>query len=325
MNDQSLTEVEMSDLAQMEAFLAGAEEAEQDEENEGEQDEHEAEDSNKEEEQEEGAEEEGAEEEEPTEESGPEDKPAEETEELIWNGEVKKVTKAEYKELAHKGFDYTQKTQQLAEERRTAEARNKAEREEIALEKDQIEALVSVKAIDAQLDQYKAINWQQLEEQDPLRYLQLKQSFRDLKDKWQEEVNKFEHKAQALQQLSAQRRQELLVRESKALLAIPEFVGAKGVETKEKITSFLREEGYSDEEIGSLIDHRAVKVAWKAAQWDALKKSSAHVSKKVAEVPKVIKTGSNKPQERKASKDTFANLKKTGRGEYAARLIEQML
>jgi len=256
-----------------------------------------------------------------------EEKPAEEVEELVWNGETKKVTKAEMRELAQKGFDYTQKTQILAEERHRAEAQIKAAQESVALQHQQIDVISQVKAIDAQLAQFKDVNWHQLAEQDPVRYLQLNQSFRDLKDQREGKVQEFQQKAQALQQTTENQRKEVFAREAKALAAIPEFSGAQGQENRTRVKAFLNDEGYTDAEIDSVIDHRAFKIALKAAQWDKLQKSGVQVQKKVAEVPKVVKAGSNKPQTRSAdkSKDTYAKLKSTGRGEYAAKLIEQMI
>src|SRR3990167_6221305 len=51
-----------------------------------------------------------------------EEEPVEEPlEEITHNGELKKLTKTELKELAHKGYDYTNKTQQIAEERKHLE------------------------------------------------------------------------------------------------------------------------------------------------------------------------------------------------------------
>lgn len=306
-NDQGETPVEMDALEQMEALLDGPDDGEPEEEEE--------------------AEEESTEESEESEaeEAEPEQKAAEETEELNWNGETKVVTKTELKELAQKGFDYTRKTQQLAEERRQAEAQIQAGRESLALRERQIDVVAAVKSIDAQLAQFKDFDWNQLAEQDPIQYLKLNQAYRDLKEVRESRVSEFQQQAQNIQQLNAHQYHEVLSREQKALESMPDFTGTKGSETKAQIKEYLKAEGFSDSEISTVIDHRHVHVAWKAAQWDKLKKSGVQVSKKVAEVPKVVKAGAQKPQVRQAERDTYAQLKKTGRGEYAAKLIERMI
>lgn len=309
MSDQSLEEVELSGLEQMEALLEGADEAEPEDEEETEQEGQDTEES----------------EAEAEEDPAPEEKPAEETEEITWNGETKRVTKSEMRELAQKGFDYTQKTQQLAEDRRAAEAHIAQEQQSIALQNENIEVIAQVKALDAQLAQYKAVNWNQLAQDDPMQYLTLNQTYRDLKEAREAKVQEFQQKASYLQQMNEKQRQDVLAREMKALAAIPEFTGEKFAETQTKVRGYLKNEGFRDEEIDSVSDHRHIKVAWKAAQWDALQKSNVQVQKKVAEAPKVVKSGANKPQVRQADKDAHAQLKKTGRGEYAAKLIERML
>jgi hypothetical protein len=258
------------------------------------------------------------------EESEPEETP-EETEELNWNGETKKVTKSELKELAQKGFDYTQKTQQLAAERKEVETTIRQAQQSMALQQQQIEVIAEVKALDAQLKHFEGVNWHQLAEQDPVQYLKLNQSYRDLKEEREGKVQTFQQQANYLQHMQSQQYQEILQREAKALSEMPEFKGEKAQETKAQVKAYLREAGFNDEEISSVVDSRHVKVAWEASQWRKLQASKANVTKKVADVPKVVKPGTNKPQVKQADRDTYADLRKTGRGEYAAKLIEKML
>lgn len=259
------------------------------------------------------------------EEAEPEEAP-EPLEEINWNGEVKTLTKSELKELAQKGFDYTQKTQQLAEQRQQFEAQAKAVQQSIALQNQQIEVISQVKAMDSQLAQYQGINWHQLAESDPVEYLKLNQSFRDLKEARESAVAHFHQQANALQEMQTQTMQQTLQREAQALAdAVPEFKGEKAKETQQRIKSYLSEVGFSSEEIAGVVDHRAVKVAWEAAQWRALQKAKPAMTKKVAEVPKVVKSGTIKSPTNQAQKDVRTQLRKTGRGEYAAKLIENML
>ena len=250
----------------------------------------------------------------------------EETEEINWNGETKNLTKTELRELAQKGFDYTQKTQQLAEERRQFEANAQAVKQSIALQNQQIEVIAELKTMDAQLAQFKDFNWHQLAETDPVQYLKLNQTYRDLKESRDSKVQEFHAQAQQLQHTNEQARTQYLAKEHAALTeAIPEFKGPKATEAKAKVATYLKEVGFSPEEVGNVLDHRMVRVAYEAAQWRALQASKPALTKRAAEAPKVVKAGTPKAQAPQASKDAYASLRKTGRGEYAAKLIEQMI
>lgn len=253
------------------------------------------------------------------------EEPPEETEILSWNGEDKKVTKTELRELAQKGFDYTQKTQQLAEERRHVEATIQQAQQSIALQNQQIEVIAEVKALDAQLAHFKGVNWLQMAEQDPVEYLKLNQSYRDLKEARDGKVQHWQQQASYLQQMHAQQQQTFLQKEYSALAEMPEFKGDRAGQTKAQIKSYLKEAGFSDDEIAQVSDHRHVKVALEAAQWRKLQASKPQLAKKVVSVPKVIKPGTNKPQPNRADADNRSRLKSTGRGEYAAALLEKML
>lgn len=261
-------------------------------------------------------------------EAEPEEEAAEpeEEEEISWNGETKKLSKTELKELASKGFDYTQKTQQLADQRREFEAQAKQMQQSIAVQNANIETVATLKNLDAQLAQFKEVNWHALAESDPVQYLKLNQSFRDLKDTREETLNTFHQQANYLQQMNSHQQAETLAKESKALQeALPEFRGEKAKESQAKVREYLLANGYKTEELANVTDHRAVALAWKAQQWDALQKSKPALTKRVAETPKVLKSGTPKAQAPQASKDAYASLRKTGRGEYAAKLIESMI
>jgi hypothetical protein len=250
----------------------------------------------------------------------------EELEEITWEGETKKLTKTEVRELAQKGFDYTQKTQQLAEARRHFEAEAQAVKQSIALQNQQIEVIAEVKSLDSQLAQFKDVNWHQLAESDPVQYLKLNQTYRDLKETREAKVQDFHGKAQQLQQSQAQAQAAYVAEQQKLMLeAIPEFKGPKANEARTKVAEYLRTAGFSAQEVSNVMDARMVKVAYEAAQWRALQASKPALTKRVAETPKVVKAGTPKTQAPQASKDAYASLRKTGRGEYAAKLIENML
>ena len=57
---------------------------------------------------------------------------------IRWNGEERKLSKAELIEQAQKGFDYTQKTQEVAEQRKAHEAERQAFEQQRALQQQYI-------------------------------------------------------------------------------------------------------------------------------------------------------------------------------------------
>jgi hypothetical protein len=247
----------------------------------------------------------------------------EELEEITWNAETKKVSKSELKELAQKGFDYTQKTQELATQRKQFEAVAQAKAQEFQLMQTQVDTLAQVKSIDSQLDQFKGINWQQLAGDDPVQYLQLKQSYDSLKEVRVNHLQTMQQQTAAIQQTQAFTQQQFLAEQAKELTKkLPEVAKA---ENKAALRDYLLSNGYSEQDVAGVADHKAVVLAWKAMQFDKLQSSKPALTKRVAETPKVVKSGTPKVSTPQATKDNMAALKKTGRGEYAAKLIESMI
>ena len=256
----------------------------------------------------------------------PEEEPEEATEEITHNGETKALTKSELKELAQQGFDYTQKTQQLAEQRRSYEAQQQALQIQVAIHTQLSDQVAEIKSLDNQIAQYKQVDWASLAESDPQQYLKLNHAYRDLKETREEKTREYQTKAGELSQAQAQNMEQILQSEAKLLQQrIPEIAGPKGAEIKSAVSEFLKNEGFSPNEIGGLLDHRMVSVAWKAAQYDKLKAGKPQVNKRVAEVPKVVKgkqPTNAKADEGRALRD---KLRSTGDQNLAAKLIERML
>ena len=255
-----------------------------------------------------------------------EEEPEEATEEITHNGETKALTKSELKELAQQGFDYTQKTQQLAEQRRSYEAQQQALQVNIAIHTQLSDQVSEIKSLDNQIAQYKQVDWAQLAESDPQQYLKLNHAYRDLKETREEKTREYQRQANELSQAQAQSMEQILQAEAKLLQSkIPEITGPKGAEIKAAVSEFLKNEGFSPNEIGGLMDHRMVSVAWKAAQYDKIKAAKPQVNKRMAEVPKVVKgkqPTNAKADEGKALRD---KLRSTGDQNLAAKLIERML
>ena len=89
------------------------------------------------------------------------------------NGEEVEKPLDEVVALAQQGLDYTQKTQQVAEQRKELEAyaeqikmQEQAFQEQVQLNNVLIEDVAKITALDQQLNQYANVNWQELSDSD---------------------------------------------------------------------------------------------------------------------------------------------------------------
>lgn len=247
-------------------------------------------------------------------------------EEIIHNGETKLLTKSELKQLAQQGFDYTQKTQAAAEERRSLQAQAQALQVQIAINTQLGEQVAEIKSLDSQIAQYKGINWGELAEQDPVQYLKLNQTYRDLKEAREGMAQEYSQKAQYLTQVQAQNQAQLKQAEMKLLSQkVPELVGAKGAENQRAVSEYLAQKGFGENEIGSILDHRMVQVAWEAAQYAKLKAGKADINKRLAEAPKVVKNKQQVSSNAMRHDDIKSKLRATGDKRLAEKLIESTL
>lgn len=110
---------------------------------------------------------------------------AEEDEEIEIGGKkvaMPKSIAAEIKAGTMRQADYTQKTQTVAEERRTVEAERARVREEAQQHQQYLDDVAEKRAIEKQLKQFAELDWNGLIETDPVRAMQLQQSQRALQD-----------------------------------------------------------------------------------------------------------------------------------------------
>jgi len=257
------------------------------------------------------------------------EEPEEEFIDLVVNGEQVKKTKSEVSELAQKGLDYTQKTQQLAEQRRQAQAEINAKAEEFKMREAVIEHLAEAKSLESQLKQYQGVDWNALVDSDPIQAMKLDRQYRELQSAYSQKVNDIQA---AQQNISAQQQhftQELLQREKQSMIeAIPDWKDAEKSKTERaEIKASLQKAGFTPEEIENLSDHRSVVIARKAMLYDQMMSKKPEVQKRVSEAPKPVKPGSSQQRNQKgdAYNKTRDQLKKTGRTEYAQSAIERLL
>ncbi|MBY3073405.1 hypothetical protein HFO71_24120 [Rhizobium laguerreae] len=101
--------------------------------------------------------------------------------EVDYDGKKHKIP-AELKDALLRQQDYTRKTQEVAEERKAIEAK-RAEADQIfQTSQEVIEAKAHIHHIDSQLKQYEGVNWQQLENEDPMAAMSHWRNYQTLKE-----------------------------------------------------------------------------------------------------------------------------------------------
>ena len=246
------------------------------------------------------------------------------------NGEDVEKPLDEVVALAQQGLDYTQKTQQVAEQRKELEAyaesikaQEQAFQEQMQLNNVLIEDVAKITSLDQQLNQYANVNWQQLSDNDFVEAQKLFFTYNQLQTERSQLVSQFEAKKQQVVQKQTQLMSEKIAK-GKEILAkeIPNW----SPETNQALLSTGKDYGFSDAELNSIVDPRHVKVLHDAMQWRKLQQNST-VKKKVSSAKPVVKPGSKdtKAEANSNHRNLREQLRKTGKSDAAQKLIENML
>ena len=210
--------------------------------------------------------------------------------------------------------DYTRKTQQVAEERKSAETELghlQAERQRYAEQLTNVE-----QALNQQEPSQE--QWDQLYKENPLEYTRQRDVLRDRKEALasvREEQKQMQQQQYAELQGQAQQR----MAQERELLPqlIPEWRDEKiAKEEKTALITFAQQYGYSEQELSSISDSRAVAVLRKAYLYDQLVSKKPAAQKKTQKAPKMTKAG--QPQSKtqtstRRKRDALANISKRSR------------
>lgn len=241
------------------------------------------------------------------------------------NGEEVEVTLDELLKGYSRTSDYTRKTQELATQRKAAEAEAqavRAERQRYSQTLTQLEQIVQQQA-GAEPD------WETLANENPEEFNrqfavhQLKRQRLDAIKAEQARVQEAEQGAQreAQTQFLAQQRDLLLEK-------IPTWKNAE-VAKKEKaeLVAYAKEQGFDDSDIAQIADHRALVLLRKSMLYDKAQKNKPNVQKKIETVmaTKPGTPGKKSPREVTELTRSKQRLAKTGRVEDAAAVLERMM
>jgi len=250
------------------------------------------------------------------------------------DGEEHEVTLGELVKGYSRQSDYTKKTQALSEQRKgfdEATASYEAQVQTIQEERQQyighLQNIINNSM--GAMDSFANTNWEELKVTDPAQYVMKREEFRTAQDRIQqmhvEQQRALERVTQENNVLQAQ-----TLRDEHQALAekMPEW---SAPETQANISASIREyasmQGFTEEELSSLVDHRSLIVLHKAMQFDNLQSSDIG-KKKLKNKPRLVRAGKgstkdgNKKQKRTAQ---MKRLQETGHVNDSISLFEDFV
>lgn len=242
---------------------------------------------------------------------------------LEWQGQTLKVPKG-LKEAVMRQEDYTKKTQELAENRRSVDQlRELAQTKtlEINFSESIRPEQQEISVIDAYLQQVSKLDWSQMDTASMMRQRMELDTIKERRAELQNSINdkrsKFNAEFQAkLTELRGKSR-ELA---SKSIQGFSE-------ETEKAMRDYARSEGLTDPELDNvLLDPRSYKIVYKAMQFDKVKAGTGKAQQAVDRVLKPGAAGERMPASTASQLNFNKAMKAAGQDSGAkARVIEQRL
>lgn len=185
------------------------------------------------------------------------------------------------------------------------------------------------------MSKYNGIDWADLQANDPARYAALQVEATNQKTKIEALRNSINQESLEFQQNQQnqymERMQKKVADEKEALLqAMPEWKNSTLAQQEAgKIGNYLKNAGFNDGEIDSIVDHRALLIARKAMLYDDLQNASETAKvKRVKKTMKVVKPGAARTTKQKRDDNYIAKqkkLQKSGHVDDAAALFFDLI
>lgn len=220
------------------------------------------------------------------------------------NGEELEVPLSELLDGYSRTQDYKSKTMALADERRQVEAQKATIEQDVKLQyanelKQQVDAF---EALDHVLAEARSIDWDRLKAEDPATFVKYSDAVQQriaMIDGHRARIAQIEgERAQTMQaEAQAETAQRMELAANKIVELMPEL--AEGDAFQRFATDnigYLREVGFTPDEINDAIDDRALVMADKARRWDALQKAKTGLPAR-----KIVPKSSVKPMTSDAS------------------------
>lgn len=225
------------------------------------------------------------------------------------NGQEIEVSLDELKAGYSRDSDYRQKTHSLSQERKSLEEQKNSLSQSYETRLKELNDTIAT-ADEFIRQQQGGQDLQKLFDEDPVAAARLEFQLRQQSEK----IEDMKSKARAAQQ--KQYNDFLETQKELAAQRIPEFADPNKADTfKLNMRNTLRDYGFNDQEIGTLADHRFLMVAKDAMNYKSLQNKKPIVQKKIANAPKVIKSGvakQNVSSGREVIRNKINKLRKSG-------------
>ena len=248
--------------------------------------------------------------------------------ELQYNGTTEKVPKDRAKALAQQGLYYERNQAQVDQHWKQAQEVVQAVTQQLQAVPELQEAQALVSMYQKAIESIDIAEMQQLATDDPAKYLAKLAEYNTLNRRLSEAQTKAQETAKQFTESQQRFQSEALKREREALFkAIPDWRDeGKFAQAKSRILGYMAERGFSEQELSSLMDHRALLVAYDAARFRESQKALKASAKNLGKKPAVAKPGaSTTPAQAndEQTKKLREQLKKTGKLDDAAKLFER--
>ena len=249
------------------------------------------------------------------------------------NGEEIEVTYDELLKGYSRQADYTKKTQDVAQQRKEyeqAKQQYEASLPELQALKEQYSQALNYNISNsmAGLERFN-IDWNALKEEDREEYLVKREEFRQAQDQLRDYQARKQHEDSQLAHQNQAQYKAVVQRETEQLVSIlPEWGDSdKRREMISSIRDYATSQGYTNEELANLVDHRALIMLMKAMQFDSVSQSDIK-SKKIKNKPKVVRSGKGKSSKENSNKKRAVQMKRlqgSGRVDDASVLLEDFI
>lgn len=159
----------------------------------------------------------------------------EELEEFEWEGKQVKGPKGLRDGLLRQA-DYTRKTQEVAAKARELEEREQRIAQQAQVSEEELQHRATLHHVNSQLEQYANVNWQQLEQEDPLAAQQHWRYYQQLKDAKQETSSKI---TEAEQKRTQDAERDFATRVEQTLTYAREKIPGWTPDTHQKVVKFV--------------------------------------------------------------------------------------
>lgn len=241
----------------------------------------------------------------------------EDSEVVYQTAEGDEVTLDELKRGYLRQSDYTKKTQEVAEGRKSLEAQYQTFEQNNQAVAANLEMALNV--IEPQLVEFAQTNWEQLATTDAYEYAEKKALFEQAQSRYAQVQQAAQKTVEFGKQQQAQAQAQYLAAEREKLaMALPDMASpTAGRKLATAIKEYALTSGLSEQEASNITDHRMIVMLNKARMYDELNESGVSAAKKkLTKGPKKL-VQAGKPQTKQAKsaatqKAMRAKLAKTG-------------